>query len=88
MLVLTRKAGERIRIGDDIVVTVVEVRGDSIRIGIDAPRSVKVQRGELIDAVSQANTAAASPADTEALLRAALGAPRPAARPEGGESSR
>ncbi|WEO78995.1 carbon storage regulator [Cryobacterium sp. SO2] len=37
MLVLTRKQGEKILIGDDIVITVLEVRGDSIRLGVDAP---------------------------------------------------
>ena len=45
MLVLTRKPGERLVIGDNIVVTVVDVKGDNIRIGIDAPREVKVFRG-------------------------------------------
>ena len=45
MLVLTRKPVERLVIGDNIVVTVVDVKGDNIRIGIDAPREVKVFRG-------------------------------------------
>ncbi len=47
MLVLSRKKSEVIRIGDDIVITVVEVRGDKVRIGIDAPREVSVDRQEL-----------------------------------------
>ena len=47
MLVLSRKANETIRIGDDIVVTLVKVAGGKVRIGIDAPKSVKVLRGEL-----------------------------------------
>lgn len=59
MLVLSRKPGEAIRIGDDIEVSVVEVRGDTVRIGIDAPRSVPVFRRELIDQVQSANVDAA-----------------------------
>ncbi|MFA7620748.1 MAG: carbon storage regulator CsrA [Aminobacteriaceae bacterium] len=59
MLVLSRKPGEAIRIGDDIEISVVEVRGDTVRIGIDAPRSVPVFRRELIDQVQSANVDAA-----------------------------
>jgi carbon storage regulator len=47
MLVLTRKTGEAIRIGDNINVTVVKVQGNRVRIGIEAPRSVEVNRAEL-----------------------------------------
>ena len=47
MLVLTRKADEQILIGDDIKITLVRVRGNSVRIGIDAPRQVRIVRGEL-----------------------------------------
>ncbi|MBX7162022.1 MAG: carbon storage regulator CsrA [Acidimicrobiia bacterium] len=47
MLVLTRKPNQSINIGDDIVVTVIEVRGDQVRIGIEAPRHVGVQREEI-----------------------------------------
>ena len=47
MLVLTRKADEQIVIGDDIKITLVRVRGNSVRIGIEAPREVRVLRGEL-----------------------------------------
>jgi len=42
MLVLSRKVGESIVIGDDVVVTILEIRGDLIRVGIDAPKHVKV----------------------------------------------
>ena len=48
MLVLTRRINERIIIGDDIIVTVVEVHGDQVRIGIDAPRDIKVFREEVL----------------------------------------
>jgi carbon storage regulator len=47
MLVLTRKSNQSIVIGDDIVITVLEVRGDQIRIGITAPRDVQVHREEV-----------------------------------------
>ena len=47
MLVLTRKADEQILIGDDIKITLVRVRGNSVRLGIDAPRDVRIVRAEL-----------------------------------------
>ncbi|MEZ6089204.1 MAG: carbon storage regulator [Pirellulaceae bacterium] len=47
MLVLTRKAKQQIRLGDDIVVTVLQVKGNAIRLGIEAPRETRVVRGEL-----------------------------------------
>ncbi len=83
MLVLTRKPGERVLIGDDIVVTIIESRGDGVRIGIDAPRGVRIHREEVLKAVTEANRAASRPQeraeDAEARLRAALGLPEPAA---------
>lgn len=47
MLVLTRKVNQQIRLGDDITVTILRVQGNSIRIGVEAPRNVRVVRGEL-----------------------------------------
>jgi len=61
MLVLTRRAGESVMIGDDIVVTVLETRGDVIRIGINAPRDVQVHREEVYQELQAANREAASP---------------------------
>lgn len=55
MLVLTRKTGERLVIGDDVVITVVEVKGESIRLAIEAPKEVKIYRGELYDAIVAEN---------------------------------
>lgn len=49
MLVLGRKAGERILIGEDVVVTVVAVGGERVKLGIEAPRETRVWRGELKD---------------------------------------
>lgn len=48
MLVLSRRVGESIVIGDEVTVTILEVRGDIVRVGIDAPRSVAVHRAELL----------------------------------------
>lgn len=47
MLVLTRRVGEKIIISDDICVTIVEVNGDRVRVGVEAPRSVRVDRHEV-----------------------------------------
>ena len=73
MLVLSRRVGEQLIIGGDIVLTVIEVRGDGVRLGIDAPRSVRVHRAEILDAVRSANAeAAAADEGTEAALRRLL----------------
>lgn len=71
MLVLTRRANQSVMIGDEIVVTVLEIRGDQVRIGIDAPKSVAVHREEVFRELEEANRAAASPpaARVEALRR-------------------
>lgn len=53
MLVLTRKKAEQVMIGDDIVVTIVEVRGDKVRLGIEAPRNVGIHRKEVWLAIQQ-----------------------------------
>lgn len=52
MLILTRKTDETIRIGDDVVITVVRVKGNSVRIGIEAPKGVRVVRSELLNSES------------------------------------
>ena len=49
MLVLTRRSGETILIGDDIEITVLVVDGSQIRVGIDAPENIKILRGELLN---------------------------------------
>ena len=63
MLVLSRRTGESVVIGDDVTVTILEVRSDVIRIGIDAPRSVAVNRAELLVQLEASNREAASPSD-------------------------
>lgn len=51
MLVLSREKNERIMIGENIILTVVEIRGDKVRLGIDAPKDVPVHREEVYDAI-------------------------------------
>lgn len=58
MLVLTRKKGESIMIGDTIEVKIIAVEGDQVKLGIDAPRSVKVHRSEVYKAIQEENKAA------------------------------
>jgi carbon storage regulator len=60
MLIITRRPGEKVMIGDDIVVEVIEVSGSSVRIGIAAPKSIPVYREEIYTAVKEENTAAAA----------------------------
>jgi len=63
MLVLTRKPGQQIMIGDSIVVNVVEVQGDNVRIAIEAPREIKIFRGEIYKAIMEENKKAAVQAE-------------------------
>jgi carbon storage regulator len=82
VLVLTRKTGESIVIGNDVVVTVLEVRSDQVRIGIAAPRSVQVHREEVYRQVERENAAAVASADrARALLQRGGPRPKPGARP-------
>jgi len=67
MLVLTRKVGQRIVIGDNIVVTVESIRGDNISLSIDAPKEIKIYRGEIFDAIAAENKQAAVPKDLSEL---------------------
>ena len=84
MLNITRKIGEKIIIGEDVVLEVMEVSGSSVRIGIKAPRSVPVYREEIWEAVRAENAAAAQSAPTklpEPPKGAAQGtSPRPSVR--------
>lgn len=59
MLVLSRHRDESIMIGDDIVITIVDIRGDKVRLGIDAPTDVPVHRQEVYEAIQRENRNAA-----------------------------
>jgi len=62
MLILSRKLDEKVVIGDDITISIIEIRGDQVRIGIDAPKKVKVFRQEVYDAIRAENKAASKSA--------------------------
>ncbi len=74
MLVLTRKKGEGILIGEDIRIEIVEIKGGSVRIGLEAPKGKKIYRQELFDKIRQENREAAQwqPADLDALFAGTL----------------
>ena len=69
MLVLTRKVGQALIVGDSVEITVLEVKGESVRLGISAPRSICVLRKEVRDQVREENIqAAASAAQADEIL--------------------
>ena len=68
MLILSRKINEKVVIGDDVTISIVEIRGDQVRIGIDAPKKVKVFRQEVYDAIKAENKAASNSAVTIPLF--------------------
>lgn len=59
MLVLTRKVGERVRIGSDVMLVVLEIDHGQVRVGVEAPRSISVHREEIYKALAEANRSAA-----------------------------
>ena len=59
MLVLSRQRDETIMIGDDVEITVVDIRGDKVRLGITAPRQIQVHRKEVYEAIKRENQQAA-----------------------------
>ena len=59
MLILSRKINEKIKIGNDITVTLIGVSGDQVKIGVEAPKNVKVFRQEVFDDIEAQNKAAA-----------------------------
>ncbi|WP_062517468.1 carbon storage regulator CsrA [Demequina gelatinilytica] len=77
MLVLSRRIGEKLVIGTDIVVTVLDVRSDGVRVGIDAPRDVRVTRAEILEAIEQENAAAAQADDAAEESLRSLAPPTP-----------
>lgn len=67
MLVLARKLNEKIMIGEDIEITIVGISGDSVRLGIDAPRTVKILRSEVYEEIERQNKEAAKENTTSDL---------------------
>ncbi|NLK45812.1 MAG: carbon storage regulator CsrA [Treponema sp.] len=73
MLILTRKTNEKIRIGNDISITIIEVRGDQVKVGIEAPKDIKVFRQEVFNAIQNENRAAVvNTANLDVLSRFSL----------------
>ena len=72
MLIITRRPGERIMLGDDTRIHIMEIVGNNVRVGVEAPRSLPVYREEIWTAVKEENEAAAAAEETKL--------PRPAAR--------
>lgn len=77
MLVLSRHRDESIIIGDDIVLTVVDIRGDKVRLGIEAPSDIPVHRREVYEAIQRENQRAAelSPGDARKIGKPQTGGP-------------
>lgn len=69
MLVLTRKVGDGIRIGDNVIIKIIEMKGGGVRIGIEAPNDMKIYRQEVYDRITQENQEALqwNMADLDAL---------------------
>jgi carbon storage regulator len=72
MLVLTRKVDESINIGDDIVIKVIEVNGLNVRLGIEAPKNVRVFRKEVYDKIKEENLKSANGKAADLLSAAGL----------------
>ena len=73
MLILSRKVDEKIKIGDNITITLIEVRGDQVKIGVEAPKNVKVFRQEVFNAIQTENREAAANSQTLEALPKFLG---------------
>ncbi len=68
MLILSRKVDEKIKIDSDITITIIEIRGEQVKIGVEAPKHVKVFRQEILSAIQNENKAAVA-ADKETLKK-------------------
>ena len=72
MLILTRKVGERLAIGDDISVTLLEIKGSQVKLGIEAPKSVEVHRQEIYQKIRAENVSSSNIESPDLSLAAAL----------------
>jgi carbon storage regulator len=77
VLVLTRRPGESVMVSDDVVVTVLDIRGDVVRLGIKAPRSIQVHREEVYRELQRVNREAASPSDVAVAALTRMLRPEP-----------
>ena len=73
MLVLTRKLGESIAIDDHIKITVVQIKGKQVRLGIQAPKETKIHREEVYSAIQDQNKAASTPTDIDTVSKVLKG---------------
>ena len=88
MLVLTRRTNQSIKIGDDIEITVIEVRGDQVRLGITAPRDIAVHRKEIYLQIQQENVKAARGSTPDEDVDAAVNSLLHSSTPESADVSR
>lgn len=65
MLVLTRRADEKIQIGDNIVISILEIESGSVKIGIDAPKEIQILRMEILEQIKNENIQAVAKADSD-----------------------
>ena len=72
MLILTRKLGEKINIGDDITVTLLEIKGAQVKLGIDAPKCIGIHRNEIYEKIREANLGSSNISDSDLSKAAAL----------------
>ena len=84
MLVLSRHRDESIIIGDDVVITIVDIRGDKVRLGINAPQDIPVHRREVYEAIQRENQKAAKlkPSDARPLADGGSASPLPGNAPK------
>ncbi len=85
MLILTRKLGENIRIGDDIKITILEIKGGQVKLGIDAPPQVAVHREEIYERIREENRRASGVSPS--VLREVAGAFRAGKKARRGQRS-
>ena len=72
MLILTRKLGEKINIGDDITITLVEIKGAQVKLGIEAPKHIKIHRQEIYERIREENLSSSDIHDSDLSRAAAL----------------